>query len=88
MPAKKIIKNYKIEGEDRIPTPSAMTGSALNIIKKASITPQSREITSSDVKDKKPVPTIKVNKDESGIITSIEVTCACGETILIALDYE
>ncbi len=88
MSNKKIIKQYKIEGDDRIPIPSAMTGSSANIIKKASITPQNREIKSSEVKDIKPVPTLKVNKDERGIITSLEITCACGEKILIALDYE
>ncbi len=88
MSGKKIIKQYKIEGDDKIPAPSAMTGSAANIIKKASITTQNREIKSSDVKDKKPVPTLKVNKNEHGIITTLEITCACGEQILIALDYE
>ncbi len=88
MPSKKVIKNYNIMGDEKTPATPAMTGSAHNIIKNASIAKENRKIQSSEDQDKKSTPKLNVIKDERGIITSLEITCACGEKIHIALDYE
>ncbi|MCD4651753.1 MAG: hypothetical protein K8S56_08225 [Candidatus Cloacimonetes bacterium] len=87
MQKKKVITNYTIENKNTVNIPQQIA-KIPKIIKQAQITPEDVEVNPGADVEQVLQPVIDVTKNEMGVITSIKVTCSCGETLTILLDYE
>ncbi len=84
---KKIISNYSIENDKGFDTPFKAT-KVPPIIKIPQIDQTSVKISSESHSPHQPIePVLHLNRNQEGIVLSIEVQCTCGEKILIKLDY-
>ncbi len=82
----RIISNYTITNDNQIPL-SKITERPV-VVKEASINTEDFRIDSSLREDtKKKEPVVQVNKNAEGIITTLDIICACGEKITIKLEY-
>ncbi|HPY96983.1 MAG TPA: hypothetical protein PL063_07195 [Candidatus Cloacimonadota bacterium] len=81
---KKIITDYIIDEK----APSTNITKAPPIIKLPIVDEQKVSInTESDVKMRSDEPVLKLNRNQEGVVLSIEVQCKCGEKIIIKMDY-
>ncbi|MDD3052183.1 MAG: hypothetical protein PHR06_13700 [Candidatus Cloacimonetes bacterium] len=91
--SKNLIRNYTIVQKEE--TPVAMGSKIPRIITNASVNEKNIEISTnnSSVTPKETkynvekTPTIEINKNKDGVVTSIDVVCICGEKITIKLEY-
>ncbi|MCD4827955.1 MAG: hypothetical protein K8R90_00810 [Candidatus Cloacimonetes bacterium] len=57
------------------------------IITKAHVEAEARSIDVNNAQQDKQ-PEIEIHKDEHGILSAIDVTCSCGQSFTIILEYE
>lgn len=85
---KKIISNYIIDDDPNEQTKEKPISKVPPIIKIPVYQDEKVTIKSdSDQSNKISEPIIHLNRNNEGIVLSIEVHCSCGEKILIKLDY-
>lgn len=84
---KKIISHYVIDDDkEKTPTPQAVK--VPPIIKIPQIDQNAVKInTESHAPHQLTEPVLHLNRNQEGVVLSIEVQCTCGEKILIKLDY-
>ena len=81
---KKIITDYIIDDN----APKTNITKAPPIIKLPVVNDQKVSInTESNVQMKSNEPVLKLNRNQEGVVLSIEVKCKCGEKIIIKMDY-
>lgn len=85
---KKIISNYIIDNESNEQINDKLISKVPPIIKIPVYQNDKVTIKSdSDQSNKISEPIIHLNRNNEGIVLSIEVHCTCGEKIIIKLDY-
>ncbi len=85
---KKIITNYTIDGENVKQINDQIVSKVPQVIKIPVLDKQETMIKSeSSVAHKIKEPMLHLNRNNEGIVLSIEVQCTCGERIIIKLDY-
>lgn len=85
---KKIISNYIIDDDQNEQAKEKPISKVPPIIKIPVYQDEKVTIKSdSDQSNKISEPIIHLNRNNEGIVLSIEVHCSCGEKILIKLDY-
>ncbi len=84
MMSKKIIRSYNILDDNVAHT---TVHSIPKVITKSELLPE--KIINNDAESvvSKGQPLVTVNKDENGIVTSIDVTCSCGDKYSIKMEY-
>lgn len=85
---KKIISNYTIDGENSKQINDQIVSKVPPVIKIPVLQNSQVHINSeSNVAHMSKEPILHLNRNNEGIVLSIEVQCTCGEKIIIKLDY-
>jgi hypothetical protein len=81
---RKVITNYRIDNPDPA-TESPKNSPTAKVIAQPTISTSERKISPAHEKGQ---PKLHVIKNAHGVVTSLQITCVCGEEITVLLDYE
>ena len=90
MVAQKVIRHYVIKDEQTNQSPRKQPSSSIPTVIKSKRVDEggaNRIIDASETAHTDQ-PTIELHKDDHGILTAIDVKCACGQSFTIKLEYE
>ena len=85
----KIISNYNLLPQEKDVTDQQKFKTIDNIIKTPKIENDEVKIETKEPPPPEPTePTLKLMRNQEGVVIAIELKCTCGEQMLIKMDYK